>query len=154
MKITHFGALAASGIAIVLAAGCSSQDPVTRTPDFHDGTPTNRSSVQSWQPNREPFYTQPGVNGGTLVSAPVATASQRGFEPYDPLAERVYAALGSAGVHTKYISSAAKNGTVILMGSVDNHADLVKALDTAAKVPGVKLVRNQLTVAQATVAAK
>jgi len=152
MKITLFRALAASGIAVSCLAGCSSQDPVTRTPDYHVGTPTNRSSVNSWELNREPYYTQPGVNPGTKVAPAAQTASERGFEPYDPLAEQVYAAIGSAGVHVKYISAAAKNGTVVLMGSANSQAELVKALTIAGHVPGVKLVRNQLTVPQMTVA--
>jgi hypothetical protein len=152
MKITLIGALAASGIAAVCLTGCSSQDPVTRTPYYHVGTPTNRSSVNSWELNREPYYTQPGVNAGTQVAPAARTASERGFEPYDPLAERVYSAMGTAGVHVKYISAAAKDGTVVLMGSADNHAQLVKALDVAGHVPGVKQVRNQLTVPQTTVA--
>ena len=152
MNITLFTTLAASGLAAVLMGGCSSQDPVTRTPYYHVGTPTNRSSVQSWELNREPFYTQPGVNAGTQVAAPVQRGSQRGFEPYDPLAEQVYAAIGQSGVHAKYISATAKNGTVVLIGSVDTHAELLKAVDVAGHVPGVKLVRNQMTVAQTTVA--
>jgi len=149
MNITLFGALAASGLAVGCLAGCSSQDPVTQTPYYHVGTPTNRSTVDSWEPNREPYYTQPGVNAGTQVAAPVRTASERGFEPYDPLAERVYAAIGTSGVHVKYISAAAKNGTVVLMGSANNQAELVKALDVAGHVPGVKQVRNELTVPRA-----
>jgi len=152
MKITLIGALAASGVALGCLVGCSAQDPVTQTPYYHVGTPTNRSSVNSWELNREPYYTQPGVNPGTQVAPPAMTASERGFEPYDPLAERVYAAIGTAGVHVKYISAAAKNGTVVLTGSANNQAELVKALAVAGRVPGVKQVRNQLTIPQTNVA--
>ena len=165
MKITLFGALAASGIAtgvglctlavaMVSLAGCSSQDPVTRTPYYHVGTPTNRSSVNSYDPNNEPFYTQPGVNSGVQVPPPAKRPSERGYEPYDPLAESAYAAIGKAGVHTKYISATAKGSTVVLTGSVDNSVDMAKAVNAAGKVHGVKLVRNELTIAQTAVAAK
>lgn len=137
--------LGAAAILAILAAGCSPRDPVTRTPVYHDGTPTNRSSVQSWEINREPFYTQPGVNGGTPVTAPMPHASERGFEPYDPLASRVYQAIAQSRIDVKYITVTAKNGVVVLDGSLDTGDDVRKALEIASHIPGVTHVRNELT---------
>jgi hypothetical protein len=127
--------------------GCSYRQPVTKTPVYHNGTPTNRSTVQSWELNREPFYTQPGVNSGTQMPSPVPIGSQRGFEPYDPLAERVYNAIGTARVNVKYITVTAKNGKVVITGSADNPGQLRRALDIAARVTGVRHVRNELPAA-------
>ena len=85
-----------------LIAGCSARDPVTQTPVYHIGTPTNRSSVNSWELDTAPINTQPGVYHGK--PAPLkAIASQRGFEPDDPTAQAVLRALTTEGqVSTQY----------------------------------------------------
>ena len=137
-----------AAVAVALVAGCSAKAPITKTPDYHVGTPTNRSSVQSWELNKEPFYTQPGVNSGTQVAPIARTPSHRGFEPYDPLAQKTFSALLTGGVHVKYITATAKGDTVVLMGSANSVEQAQKALDIAEHVPGVKHVRNQLTVPQ------
>jgi hypothetical protein len=144
------GAIAIAAMACL--TGCSDQAPVTRTPDYHVGTPTNRSSVMSWELNHEPFYTQPGVNSGQQVPTPPTTASQRGFEPYDSVAGRVYTAIAAARINAKYISATAKNGNVVLIGSVDTEDQLKKTVDIAQHVQGVRQVRSELTVAQPAVA--
>lgn len=134
------------GLCLPLMAGCLAKDATTNTPNYHVGTPTNRSSVNSWELNNSPFYTQPGVNNGKPVTLkPIA--SQRGFEPYDPLAERVYAAWSAAnGLDIKYLSAAAKGSVVILTGTVALPAQRTQAEDIARKAPGVTQVVDKITV--------
>ena len=123
---------------LCLLAGCSARDPVTQTPVYHIGTPTNRSSVNSWELNSAPLNTQPGVYRGKPVHIkPIA--SQRGFEPDDPVAQAVLTALTQDGsVPTQYLSALAKNGSVILTGSVTTNAQKARAEQIARAVPGVK----------------
>ncbi len=133
-------------IALLGVAGCSRRDPTTTTPVYHIGTPTNRSSTNSDEANHEPFYTQPGVNGGRPVTLkPIP--SQRGFEPSDPLAEQVYAAIGADGtVPTRYLTTGAKNGVVRLTGTVATAAQAAQAEKIARGVPGVKELRSSIHV--------
>lgn len=130
----------------VSLAGCSAKDPVTQTPDYHAGTPTNRSSVNSWELNAEPANTQPGRAGGKPIAlAPVA--SQRGWEPDDPAARDVLAALHADGqVPTAYLSARARAGTVILIGSVPTQALKLRAEQVARRTPGVKHLDSQIFV--------
>jgi hypothetical protein len=137
----------AVALAAALLAGCSDRDPVTTTPVFHVGTPTNRSSVESWELNREPFYTQPGVNPGQIVAPPAPRPSERGFELYDPIASTVFQALNDAHIDTKYLTATAQNGVVVLSGSADNVRQLKKALAVAKGVHGVRRVDNEMTAA-------
>lgn len=131
---------------LVIAAGCSRRDPPTTTPVYHVGTPTNRSSTNSDEANTEPFYTQPGVNGGRPVTLkPIP--SQRGFEPSDPLAEQVYAAIGADGtVPTRYLTTGAKDGVVQLTGTVETAAQAAQAEKVARGVPGVKQLRSHIRI--------
>jgi hypothetical protein len=130
---------------ICLLAGCSARDPVTQTPVYHIGTPTNRSSVNSWELNSEPANTQPGVYHGKAVHLkPIA--SQRGFEPDDPVAQSVLNTLAQNGVSTQYLSARAKNGVVILTGSVTTAAQKSRAEQLVHTVPGVKRLDNRIVV--------
>ena len=132
--------------ALLLLTGCSARDPVTQTPVFHTGTPTNRSSVNSWELNSEPANTQPGLyHGRPVYLKPIA--SQRGFEPDDPVAQAVLTALMSEGsVPTQYLSARAKNGVVILTGSVTTARQKAHAEQIARTVPGVKRLNSQVKV--------
>lgn len=130
---------------LVLLAGCSARDPVTQTPVYHAGTPTNRSSVDSWELS-QPVNPQQRVYGGKPAKlAPMA--SERGFEPDDPAAVAVLNALDADGqVSTQYLSARAKNGVVILAGSVTTAAQKTRALQIARIVPGVKSIADQVQV--------
>ncbi len=131
---------------MTLVAGCSARDPVTQTPVYHIGTPTNRSSVNSWEMNTAPINTQPGVYGGRPVHLK-AIASQRGFEPDDPAAQAVLAALNADGqAPTQYLSASGKGGVVILIGSVSNALQKARAEQVARAVPGVRRLESKVMV--------
>ncbi len=120
-----------------LLTGCSAKDPVTQTPVYHTGTPTNRSSTNSWELNGEPANTQPGLyHGKPAPLRPIP--SQRGFELNDPVARAVLAALAADGqIPTDYLSARAKHGAVILAGSLATSAQKARAEAVARAVPGV-----------------
>lgn len=130
----------------VIASGCSARDPVDKTPVYHVGTPTNRSSVQSWEPNSAPFFTQPGVDPGAPAPPLPAQPSERGYEPYDPLATAVYSSMLDNGIQARYISVTAKNGTVVLEGSADDDEQREQSVQVAMRVDGVHQVIDDLTV--------
>ena len=129
----------------LLLAGCSAHSPVTQTPVYHTGTPTNRSSVDSWELS-QPIHPEKQVPSGK--AAPFTSiASQRGFEPDDPLAVAVFNALDSdPKISTQYLSARAKNGVVILAGSVTTAAQKAHAVQIARTVPGVKYIADNLQV--------
>jgi len=126
--------------------GCSAKDPVTRTPVYHVGTPTNRSTTYSWVPHNEPFNVQPGLKGGN-PGKPIKDAPWHPrFEPYNPLATSVYDAVKAAGVDITYITAAAKGDAVELDGRVSTKGDHDKALAAARSVQGVKTVIDHMKV--------
>ena len=130
----------------LLLAGCSAKDPVTQTPVYHIGTPTNRSSVNSWELNTEPVNTQPGLYHGKPVHLK-AIPSQRGFEPDDPVALAVLTALNADGqVSTQYLSARGKGGVVILTGSVSSGNQKTRAEQLARAVAGVKRLDSRVAV--------
>ena len=132
--------------AAAVLGGCSAKDPVTRTPVFHVGTPTNRSTTYSWVPHNEPFYVQPGLNGGN-PRQPIKDAPWHPrFEPYAPLATTVYNAVKAAGVDVTYITASANGNAVMLDGRLSSTADRDKALATARSIPGVKTVIDHMKV--------
>jgi hypothetical protein len=134
------------GLAGLLLAGCSARDPVTQTPVYHIGTPTNRSSVNSWELNTAPTNTQPGVYSGRPVHLKTI-ASQRGFEPDDPTAQAVWRALDADGqAPTQYLSASGKGGVVILIGSVSDPAQKARAARIARAVPGVTRLDDRVMV--------
>ena len=125
--------------------GCSAHDPVTQTPVFHSGTPTNRSSVESWELSAPVNPQQRVYHGKAAPLKPVA--SQRGFEPDDPLAVSVSDALNAvSGLSTQYLSVRAKGGVVILAGSVTTAAQKTHAEQIVRAVPGVKHVEDGVQV--------
>ncbi|MCW3061290.1 MAG: hypothetical protein JWQ02_3111 [Capsulimonas sp.] len=131
----------------MLAAGCSARDPDTATPSFRATTPTNRSTVQSWEINNEPIHTQPGVNPGSVVAPLPAGARKRGFEPYDPLAVASYnALLGAGDIDAKYVTCTAKSGIVILNGAVRDEQQKQRAEQIVRRVPGVKEMHSKLRI--------
>lgn len=136
------------GLLLILLAsltGCSARDPVTQTPVYHVGTPTNRSSVESWELSA-PVNPQQRVYGGRAVNLKTI-ASQRGFEPDDPAAQSVMNALTQdSTVSTQYLSARAKNGVVILTGSVTTAAQKAHAEQIARAVPGVKYLDSRVEV--------
>lgn len=128
-----------------LLAGCSARDPVTQTPVYHAGTPTNRSSVDSWELGQAVNPQQRVYAGKPAKLTPIA--SQRGFEPDDPAAVAVLNALDADGsVPTQYLSARAKNGVVILAGSVATAAQKARAVQIARAVPGIKSITDQVQV--------
>ncbi len=125
-------------------AGCSARDPVTQTPVYHVGTPTNRSSVNSWELS-EPVPQSGVYHGKAAPLKPIA--SQRGFEPNDPVAVAVLNAWSEDGsIPAQYLSARAKNGVVILTGSVATPAQKRRAEQTAQAVPGVKRLDSRVVV--------
>ncbi len=130
---------------LALLTGCSARDPVTQTPVYHAGTPTNRSSVDSWELSQPVNPQQRVYSGKPAKLTPIA--SQRGFEPDDPAAVAVLNALDADGkVPTQYLSARAKNGVVILAGSVATAVQKARAVQIARAVPGVKDVADQVQV--------
>ncbi len=149
MSQTHIrlGALCALATLGTVLGGCSAKDPVDKTPYYHVGTPTNRGSVNSWELSVGSVPVQPADSRGAHV--PIAViASQRGFEPNDPLAQSVYSALGRGHVDTRYIMVGAKDGVVMISGSAVNQQQVADAMRVASHVEGVKKVRCELTVAK------
>lgn len=135
-------------IALLLAlllTGCSAHDPVTQTPVYHPGTPTNRSSVDSWELS-QPIHPEKQVPSGK--TAPLTSGvSQRGFEPDDPAAIAVFNAIDAdPTLSAQYLSARAKNGVVILAGSVTTAAQKTRAAQIARAVPGVKYVADKIQV--------
>ena len=130
---------------LALLTGCSARDPVTQTPVYHVGTPTNRSSVDSWELSQAVNPQQRVYGGKPAKLTPIA--SQRSFEPDDPAAVAVLNALDADGsVSTQYLSARAKNGVVILAGSVNTAAQKTRAVQIARAVPGIKYVADQMQV--------
>ena len=130
----------------MLIAGCSAKDPVTQTPVYHIGTPTNRASVNSWELDQAGVNLQPGRYGGKSVTLP-AVPSQRGFEPDDPTAQAVMDALAAnRPLPTRYLSASAKNGVVLLTGSVNTAVQKRQAEQIARRVPGVRSLQSRITV--------
>ena len=130
---------------IALLAGCSAHDPVTQTPVYHAGTPTNRSSVDSWELSQAVNPQQRVYGGKPAKLTPIA--SQRGFEPDDPAAVAVLNALDADGsVSTQYLSARAKNGVVILAGSVNTAAQKTRAVQIARRASSVKYVVDRVQV--------
>lgn len=131
---------------LTLLAGCSAHDPVTQTPVYHTGTPTNRSSVDSWELS-QPIHPEKQIPKDRVATPLTSMASQRGFEPDDPLAITVFNALDAdPTMSTQYLSARAKNGVVILAGSVTTAAQKSHAAQIARAVPGVKYVADNLQV--------
>jgi len=127
-------------------AGCSAKDPVTQTPVFHVGTPTNRASVNSWELAQAGINLQPGHYAGKRVTLPFIP-SQRGLEPGDPLAVAVSSTLAAdSRLSTRYLEVSAKNGHVLLIGSVTNATQKKLAVQIARHVRGVKTLESKITV--------
>ena len=125
----------------ILLAGCSSKDPPTVTPSYHSGPQTGSSaSINSWEvgqnaPPAPKHYQFP------------AEASQRGFEPYDALAEKVYIALQADNfVPLKYVTISAKGSDIHISGTVETQAQTVRAIQIARGVAGVRAVQSHLQV--------
>ena len=130
---------------LALLTGCSARDPVTQTPVYHVGTPTNRSSVDSWELSQAVNPQQRVYGGKPAKLTPIA--SQRGFEPDDPAAVAVLNALDADGsVSTQYLSARAKNGVVILAGSVNTAAQKTRAVQIARRASSVKYVVDRVQV--------
>jgi len=139
--------LTVTAISCALAlSGCSARDPVTETPVYHVGTPTNRSTTYSWVPHNEPFYVQPGLNSGKPLPPMKSVPSELRFEPYDPLATAAYNTIKGTGIDITYITTTARDGVVIVSGAVASPADKVRALSAARTVTGVRQVIDQLKV--------
>ena len=146
-NLTLLAKAATVGAALsIMVFGCSAKDKPTFTPIYHYGTMTNSSTVNSWELNTDPTHTQPGAYHGapaTLRTVP----SLRGYEPYDPLAVTVFSALSADNtLNTRYLSAGAKNGVVVLVGTVPTKAQRVQAENIAKKVAGVHEVRDQIAI--------
>ena len=136
-------------LGIPALVGCSAKDPVTQTPVYHIGTPTNSASANSWELNQAGANLQPGRYAGKTITLP-AVPSQRGFEPGDPLANAVRAAFARDNrLSARYITVSALNGVVVLEGSVTTPLQKAVAAQTAGGVPGVTAVRSRIVVVPA-----
>ena len=133
-------------LSLVMLAGCSRKDPVTTTPSYHIGTPTNSASANSWELGQSGNTIQPGRYSGQTVTLP-DVPSQSGFEPGDPLALAVRDAFSrDKTLSARFITVSAKNGIVILEGSVTTPAQKALAAQIARGVPGVKSVQSKIVV--------
>lgn len=126
---------------LLLLAGCSSKDPHTDTPSFHEGPQTGTSApINSWEVGQNAPPTP------KRFQFP-AEASHRGFEPYDALAEKVYAALQADGsIPLKYVTVSAKGDNVHVSGTVETSAQAAHAAQVARSVSGVHAVQSHLEV--------
>ena len=142
-RISAVLALAALGATLV---GCSRKDPVTTTPSYHIGTPTNSASANSWELGQYGNTIQPGRYSGKTVTLP-DVPSQSGFEPNDPLAAAVRDAFArDQSLSARFITVSAKRGIVILEGSVTTPAQRTLAAQIAGNAPGVKAVQSKIVV--------
>jgi len=133
-------------LSLVMLAGCSRKDPVTPTPSYHIGTPTNSASVNSWELGQPGNTIQPGRYSGQTITLP-DVPSQSGFEPGDPLALAVRDAFSrDKTLSARFITVSAKNGIVILEGSVTTPAQKALAAQIARGVPGVRSVQSKIVV--------
>jgi hypothetical protein len=134
--------------AVVAVAGCSAHEQPPTTPDVRAAIPTNRATINSW----ELAMGQVNVRPGYAASSPVALVPRarldQGFEPSDPAAVAVYTALVRRKLETKYIATAAKDGTVLLEGVVSDDSQKAIVAQIAAAVPGVKKVVNDLKISK------
>lgn len=138
--------ISAMPILCIFVAGCSPHEPPNLTPVYKFGVQTNRSSTNSYELYGSPYYTQPGVNSGKPVKIK-RIPSQRGFEPYDSVAERVYMALNSnPALNARYLLAKSQRGIVILSGNVQTPAQKDIAVRIARAVPGVKELRVRIKV--------
>ena len=132
---------------LILLTGCSAKEAPDTTPTFHVGTPTNRSSINSWEIGTQAGR---GPTGATFNGRPLLKPipSEMGYEPNDPVALQVYSALSADhDLDTRYVSPKAKNGVVILIGTVDTLAQKAQIEKITRSIPGVKKVKSELTVA-------
>jgi hypothetical protein len=120
---------------VVALSGCMHKDAPPQTPSENTATPTYRSTVNSYEMNTAPKYTQSG-NGGEPATLPAIPSPAR-FSQNTPLANAVYSSIPS--VESKYIVVASKGSTVKLTGTVTK-AELPSVLADAIKPTGVKQV--------------
>ena len=133
-------------LSLVMLASCSRKDPVTPTPSYHIGTPTNSASANSWELGQSGNTIQPGRYSGQTITLP-DVPSQSGFEPGDPLALAVRDAFSrDKTLSARFITVSAKNGIVILEGSVTTPAQKALAAQIARGVPGVRSVQSKIVV--------
>jgi hypothetical protein len=131
---------------VPVVTGCSRHDAPPNTPVYRASTPTNRSTVRMTDIHTEPYYMQPGVRGGAPVTLPPSPA-YHDFEPNDPLAGSVYAALAAdRHIPMRYLSLRARNGVVILEGTVDSADQKARAETIGRAVAGVKELQCGLKV--------
>jgi len=143
---TRFLVVCALAALAAALGGCSRKDPVTTTPSYHIGTPTNSASANSWELSQPGNTIQPGRYSGKAVTLP-DVPSQSGFEPGDPLALAVRDAFArDPSLSARFITVSAKHGVVILEGSVTTPAQRTLAARIAGGVPGVKSVQSKIVV--------
>jgi hypothetical protein len=140
------GGLAAIG-ATVIAVGCSTRQDAPATPSDTATTPTFRSSTYSYDQPNSPYYTQPGLNGGTSVTLPSIPATNR-FDQNTPLASEVYGELQQkiGSEHVRYVTVQSK-GSAVLIGGTATSAELVaKVVSVVKRSAGVASVTNHIKV--------
>jgi hyperosmotically inducible protein len=115
-----------AGACIALAAGCENQAPRPKTTQAPAGTE---------------------ASAGTSAALPGATKKE--VSPEDAaLTEKVKSALASdEAVRSKNIEVDSNAGVVILKGQVEADETKRRIQELAQKVPGVKWVQNQISVA-------
>jgi hypothetical protein len=117
--------------------GCSHHDAPTLTPHENPATPTYRSTVNSYELNTAPRYTQSGVNGGEPATLPAIPSPDR-YSQNTPLATAVYNTVRvDSSIDSRYLTIYSKGGTVKLTGTVKKK-DLSKILKLVHTQPGLK----------------
>jgi len=130
----------------LFAAGCSPHETPPATPVDTAATPTNRSFTKSTDQPNTPFYTQPGVNPGKIVTLkPIP--SQAGYSPNTPLASKVHdALLADTSLDSRYVAIATKGNSVMLIGTVSSAAAKSQVEKIAKKLSGVGGLVDKLSV--------
>jgi hypothetical protein len=131
-----------------LAAGCSAHQAIPATPVDTAATPTQRSSVNSYDQPNTPFFTQPGVNGGTPAVLPVVADPDK-YDQNAPLAIEVYGAvqqkIGTGA--TRYLTVQSKGSTILIGGTAGSSSALIEAVEVAKSAKGVSKVNVTAKVA-------
>jgi|GEM_PF-4199944 len=131
--------IAAGLCAIVAVSGCTHHDAPPKTPTENPATPTYRSTVNSYEQNTAPRYTQSGINGGEPASLPSVASPDR-YSQNTPLATAVYNTIRvKAPEDSRYLAIYSKGTSVKLTGTIKK-SDLPAVLALIKSQPGLKSI--------------
>jgi hyperosmotically inducible protein len=100
-------------------------------------------SLNAWSQSSDAAAASAPTSAAPMSHHATAKASRKANRA---LGRKVLYALSKGGVPTTGINAVAKNGAVVLEGDVTDATLIQKAGDIANGVPGVKSVKNDLTV--------